>query len=194
MKKILFVLGIVIVLVLLGSATVFVKNVYQPSPSLSPTPNISIAVSPTSVPPTFCKPAALHATLITQGAAGNIYGTLAIKNTSAFACQIQGNQFIQAAYQVSNITVGHQGTPSAALLMIQPNQSVYSQIHYPNGPQCNGPTKDTSISFSYPISPNAKVTFQNQNGQTIQSIPVCSATSEITNIDVWSLSNKPISP
>jgi hypothetical protein len=194
MKKLLIPLFVLIIIILAAGIYLFVQQVYTQSATPTVTkPTIITIPSPSATPqPEFCKPSDLHATLTTEGAAGNIYGTLMIKNISKTPCPIQGKQFVEATFQAKNLTVEHVGTPSAEVLTLQPNQTVYSQLHYPNGPQCSGPTTQVSISYSYPIAPNAKVVFQDTTGKTIQTIPVCQTATEMTNLQVWGLSNEPV--
>ena len=144
------------------------------------------------IPSAFCKPQDLKADITFQGAAGNIYGTLAIKNVSKEKCPIRGSGFVNPSYSATNINVKTQGNPGPSSLTLLPDQTVYSQIHYPNGPQCQGPIAYADVYFSYDISPGKNVEFKNQEGKVKQTIGVCKSLKEITEIDVWSLSEKPV--
>lgn len=145
----------------------------------------------------YCAPNNLEATLTTSGAAGNIYGTATIKNTSNSSCQIIGNDFLDVSYDssIKNLTVTHTGTPTNQTFTIQPGKAVYSQVHYPNGPQCQGPTVQDQVTFSYKISPSGSVTFKNtENGQTTQVVQGCQSPTDMTEITVWNISSQPITP
>jgi len=153
--------------------------------------------SATSTATSYCTPSALDATLSLSGAAGNIYGTAAIKNTSNTPCQIIGNNFMDVSYDssIKNLTVTHTGTPTNQTFTIQPGKSIYSQVHYPNGPQCQGPTVQDQVTFSYKISPSGSVTFKNtENGNTAQIVQGCSSATDMTEITVWNMSSQPITP
>src|SRR6185437_16959976 len=101
----------------------------------------------------FCLPSDLQAEVTTDAAAGNIYGSLTIKNISNKVCQINGDHFIQPTYTASNISVTQQGQSGNSTLLLSSGQTVYSRVHYPNGPQCNGTTVTGTIAFHYKISP-----------------------------------------
>ncbi|HSX39045.1 MAG TPA: DUF4232 domain-containing protein [Candidatus Saccharimonadales bacterium] len=142
----------------------------------------------------YCGPTDLSAQIEIGHAAGNVYGNLTLQNISNKECKIIGNNFVDATYTVQNISVSQQGQASVSIYRLQPNQKVYSMVHYPNGPQCSG-TKAAPISFSYKISPTASIEFKDANGQTNQEIMTCLSLTEPTDVQVWSLfSNSIINP
>jgi len=144
----------------------------------------------------YCSPQDLQANLSLSPGAGNVYGTFTLKNISQANCQVLGNNFIAANYNtttVKNITIMHEGITQSAPFQLSPNQTIYSQVHYPNGPQCQGSTVATPVTFTYKISPADTVTFANQTGNKAQNVMTC-ATSDITAIEIWQISLMPIPP
>lgn len=144
----------------------------------------------------YCAPNQLQANLSLEPAAGNIYGTFTIKNTSNTTCQVSGNSFITANYAstIKNIAVTHVGEPTQSTYTLEPNQTLYSQLHYPNGPQCSSAAQSTPVTFRYAVSPNKSITFTNSNGNTAQNVATCKASDEETTIQIWNISDKPITP
>lgn len=197
---------IVIIFFLLAGVVYFAAhNTQNPAPA-SPTP-ISPTTSletPTQTPsPTeaenttsYCTPNQLQANLALEPAAGNIYGTFTLKNISSKTCRISGNSFISANYPNStkNITITHVGEPTQPVYDLAQNQTLYSQLHYPNGPQCSSGTQTTPVTFTYAVSPTNTVTFTGQNGSTSQNVTTCKNTNEETTIQIWNIANKPITP
>lgn len=139
-----------------------------------------------------CKPADLQASVATEGAAGSIYGKLTIKNISTTNCLVIGNAFVQATSSASNISITSQGQAGPATILLTPNQSVYSQVRYQNGPQCSNGTQSSTITFSYKISGVDSITFKDANGKTQLTATTCKAANELTRIEVWSLATTPI--
>jgi hypothetical protein len=139
----------------------------------------------------YCSSQNLKATITTEGAAGNIYGTLTLKNVSNKNCSIIGKNFLDASYSAENLTTAHQGSEGEALILLEPGKAVYSEIHYPNGPQCSSGITQASVVFSYKISPSDEVDFADQNGSISQKVTVCNSVTEKTNIDLWSISKSP---
>jgi len=145
--------------------------------------------------PAFCSPIDVQALLTVDHAAGNVYGTFLIKNISTKTCRIPGNNFITPEYDtntIKNITVEHTGTQESALFTLLPSQTLYSQMHYPNGPQCQGNIKSANVVFTYTISPSDKLTFLNQENDKYQQVTVCITTAYTTTIQIWNMSSKPI--
>lgn len=176
-------IGIVIVCVLIVLAAVLLlQNNTHPS---KPLPPASAQNSPTPKE-TFCTLADIQTTITSDGAAGNIYGSLQIKNISPSICTIQGNQFIQATFSASNLRVVHKGNTGPATIALKPGQIVYSRIHYPNGPQCQGPTTQTPVTLTYAISSITHVTFK-PAGNVPTAVTTCVAKDQLTILDVWSI-------
>ncbi len=153
----------------------------------------TIPVKPsTNTQTAYCPPNSLISTIQFDGAAGSIYGNLTIKNISSVSCQIEGSNFVDITYQVNNISVNHQGEVGPSIITLEPNQTIYSQVRYQNGPQCSSPIKQTPVKFTYTISPNSFVTFENENEQTTQEITTCTNSTEMTQVTTWGLSTQPI--
>ena len=155
------------------------KNTFVPP---TPTP------TPINTTTTFCRPEDLEATLITEGAAGNIYGTFTIKNISSNTCSIQGDKFVAAKVDAANVIPDKQGDAGPAAIELSPNQTVYSQMHFPNGPQCTSGIVQSPVTFTYQISSSDKVTFMPGGNNTKVFVTACKASSEVTQLDVWSMS------
>jgi len=179
---------IIIALVLIGSFYIFKNQEQQNVTSTSPTPTIETNSNALN----FCKPTDLEATLTAEGAAGNIFGTLTIKNISGKNCEVLGNNYILPIFDAKNLVVKNQGEKGPETFTLSKNQTIYSQIHYPNGPQCSGATNEVNIIYAYKISPEDSIDFKGENDDTKQTIGVCKSASQLTQLDVWSLSEKPV--
>lgn len=202
MLTVIVIILAVILLGLIGYIFLYRKSSNRP---VTPTPSVTKVMAPpsTSVTPsingtTFCIPAQLKSTVQLSSGAGNVYGTFMITNISDHACKVIGDSFIQVHYDsdsIKNLVVEHSGNPSHSRFTLQPQSSVYSQVHYPNGPQCNGPTVTDQVSFTYAISDTDSVTFKDirSNSNTF-SVNGCSAANDTTTITIWNLSNEPITP
>lgn len=139
-----------------------------------------------------CKPTDIKATISFEGAAGSTYGTASLTNTSQKPCNVQGNQYIKPQFSASNIEVSEQELVDLPILVLQPNQTIYSQVRYTNGAQCSGPTQAATVSFSYPISTSTTVTFKDSGNKAQQTVPVCQNVNEITELLVWGLFDQPL--
>lgn len=191
MKK--FLLIAIVAVALLSAGVFFSKNSSIPSNHVSPSiiPNNPTASNPGS----YCSHKDIQATLSFDHAAGNVYGTFMLKNISARTCQIKGNNLIAVNIQpsgINNISTKQMGKPETDIFTLSPNQIIYSQIHYPNGPQCSTGIQDTKGTFTYALSPTEIVSFVDQNGSKEQHLIACKQNSEMTVIDIWNMSSKPI--
>ncbi len=196
MKPLIASLVAIIIVLAIGLGYFLYQSLNSPVETpitINPTP-IPATAAPTSTPTAstslFCSPSELQTTAQSEGAAGSVYLTVNIKNSGNRSCQIVGNKFIKATSTAQNIVVKEQGQPTTVLLTIAPGQTVYSQIRYQNGPQCSGPTTETPISYSYPISPTDSLAITDSSNPL--TIGVCSSPSENTTVDVWSLSLQPL--
>lgn len=153
-------------------------------PTITSQPKISLDL--------YCTADVIDARITLEPAAGNVYGTLTLKNTGTKNCTIDGNKFIQPTSAAKNITITKEGTPGPAYITLQPDETIYSQVHYPNGPQCTSPTETKAITFAYRISPSQTVTFSDNQSNYDQSLTACSSDNEKTAIEVWSLTSSPI--
>jgi hypothetical protein len=155
--------------------------------SPSPTQNAPEATGSTNI--VYCKLSDLAGIVSFEGAAGSTYGALGIKNTSSQACQIIGNNFVMVAHEAQNVSVQQQESPGSDLMSLSPGQTVYTKIRYPNGAQCNGPTKQSNVTLAYKISPDESLIFKTGDGKTVQPIQVCTD-AKLTTVQVWSISTK----
>lgn len=193
MRNILTWLAIPIVLVLVAIGIfVYRGENAKHSPALTPT------LTPTPTPAVknetaYCSPVDLEAIIETQGAAGSIYGTLKITNVSKKPCKILGGQYVGANYDksVKNLSLSYLGDLLQQNFILDPNKSLYSQVRYPNGPQCSGPTKQTPVKFTYKVSPDDQVVFSNA-GNLSQIVQTCSSEDQDTEITIWNISKTPI--
>lgn len=211
MKKLPLILLLIIVILVVGTLgyeKFYPKNEQvmvppldsaTPLPSLVPDtsslPQASGTLSSSPTPPTdstSCAPTNIEPVITLDAGAGNIYGTLSLKNTSSKNCSISGNEFIIPQYEAKNITVSEQGAVGAKTISLAPQQTVYSQVHFPNGPQCSGRTEQGQITFTYPITLSQSVVFKDESGEVAQPIQLCSTVLENTDVQVWSISSKPV--
>lgn len=149
----------------------------------------------TTTPFSYCSPHALEANLVLDHGAGNVYGTFTIKNVSQQPCKIDGNMLISTTYNADtakNIAIDYVGKSQTKIFSLYPNQTIYSQVHYPNGPQCQSSIQITKVAFNYPISPKSMVTFATADGNIEQDVVTCTSATEITTIQLWNFASKPL--
>lgn len=165
-----------------------IPSTNQPSPTVT-------AITPSDTQTSFCTPSQLQAAAQPDVAAGNVYVTLTIQNTSQTTCQIIGNNSLSVGYpnSVTNFQIAHMGQASTPVFTLQPNQTIYSLIHFPNGPQCSSEATGVDAMVSYDISQSDSVSFVPTSGPTI-SIPSCGNPSEITTIDLYPFSTSQVTP
>ena len=185
-------IGIIVVIIIIVFTGVYLYNKKARQES-------TITTAPTLIPTVtsnaYCSTKDLQTTISFDPGAGNMNGTVIIKNISGGQCSIIGDNSISAQYNkqtIKNISIKQNGTSDTKLFKLSPNQSVYAKVHYPNGPQCQGPTVLQNITFTYAISPTDTITFADQKGVQKQVIQVCPTPSEITTIDLWPLTTQPI--
>ena len=148
-----------------------------------------------SQPPVIamCDPANLNAAAAFEGAAGNIYGTFSITNTSGSACKVNGDKFVQVNYDtnsVQNIDVSPSGLPSVAAYTLAPNAAIYALIHMPNGPQCSSAVNQVSASYTYEVDSGKALTFKDAQGNSQFSIQACSGATDRTEVRVTNMSDE----
>lgn len=180
----------VVFIILLAVGFILYSQVNSTSKKIKPTPTIPVTAVPSTSQISYCKENNISSTITTHGAAGNIYGSLVIQNTSASSCKIQGNQFIKVIFSATNIDVVPQGKTGPQSITLSPHQKAYSQIHYPNGPQCNGPIRQVSATYKYAISPTDSVIFTSGEN-TPTSITSCVSINQTTQLYVWSIYLQP---
>lgn len=139
----------------------------------------------------FCTVEDLSATIQLSPGAGNVYGTLTLTNTSGSMCQINGNEFVHVNIPstVTNVHEVRTGSAGPSVYQLQPGESLYGTIHYPNGPQCSSNVTTPNVTFSYLIAPDTRIVFENNGTREVQ-ITACQAPSDITEIQVSSLTTQ----
>jgi Domain of unknown function (DUF4232) len=163
------------------------------SPTLPPTVTPTNAIS-NQTQITACTQNELRATIMAQGAAGNIYGTLEMANTGKAACSVELGNTVSAMTDAKNITIHYQQTAPSQTFILAPGSKVYSQVHYPNGPQCQSGIAPKPISFLYKTLQTA-ITFQSTTPhEGTLMIQACTSLAEKTVVDIWPLSLSPITP
>jgi hypothetical protein len=194
MKRIVIVFSVIIVILLVGIFYLYTRSANQTGTIVSSPAPITVAPSNSTY---YCVSKDLQSSLSLSPGAGNIYGTLTIKNISGKPCQIIGNNFITANYDmqtIKNISLEHVGTPESALFQLSPNQTIYSQVHYPNGPQCSTGILTAKVIFRYAVSATDIVNFADENGTKEQNVTICNSPAEITTMQIWNMSSQPITP
>ncbi len=151
--------------------------------------------NPSKTTLTYCNSAQLSARMISEGAAGNIYVTLILKNISQESCQINGDNLPEIGYPLSvkNFKTVAKKEPTIKKFDLKPNQEIYSLLHYPNGPQCSSEATQVNSMVSYQIAKDASLTFKPASGTTLL-IPSCEKENEQTAIDLYPFSTEKITP
>ncbi len=128
-------------------------------------------------------------------AAGNLYATITLQNTSDAECKVIGNNTLEVGYpdSVTNFKTDTKGQASTPVFTLKPNQTIYSLIHYPNGPQCSSEATQVDAMVSYAISPKDTVSFKPATSDTL-SIPSCGSDSDITMVDLYPFSTSEVTP
>ena len=160
------------------------SDLRQPSPASTPSERPISPLESSTPSLSYCTENDLKATIQSEGAAGNIYTILMLENISGKDCTIVLGNTIKAKYTATNIATSYQNNESQNYNLV-PNGKVYSQVHYPNGPQCQSSISPQEVSLSYEAN-NVKINFD-----TI-TVSACSG-NEITTIDIGSLSNNSFS-
>lgn len=193
------IVAILVVIILAGAGYYFLQqsNSQQGGATVTPTPtqNTQVTTTPTSTASAFCTPSQITATMNTEVAAGNAYVQLTIKNTSQNECQVVGNNMPEVGYPVSveNFQTVTKRPATTPIFTLAPDQTIYSLIHYPNGPQCSSMATGVDAMVSYAVSEDDTVTFQPTRGTTL-SIPSCGDDSDITTIDLYAFSTEEVTP
>lgn len=200
--KVVNIFLLIVIIVIFGGFLYFQNHTLQqnaPTSTLTaPSPTLaSSAIAPTSSQ-NFCKPQDLQAMIELSPGAGNVYGTFTLKNISKISCEVLGGEFITAAYDtaaVKNITLSRMGQTQPQPFVVGPGESLYSQVHYPNGPQCQSVgSNPTFVKFTYQIASDTLVTFANASGSIQQAVQTCKSPTDMTEIQIWQMATKPITP
>lgn len=197
MKNILLIIIIILLLGIIGFLFINNRNII-PSSMLSSTPSAqdnSSNITVTNTVDGYCTPNQLKAAIEPEVAAGNYYGQITITNTSQSSCQVIGNNTLEVNYPVSvtNFKTVSKGNTTASVFTLEPNQTIYSLIHFPNGPQCSSTATDVNAMISYAVSPTESVSFTPTMGTTVD-IPSCGNPSEMTTIDLYPFSTQVVTP
>lgn len=130
---------------------------------------------------------------MSQGAAGNIYDTLTITNTGSTPCEIILGNTITVTADATNIVFHNQKILASENFLLATGAKVYSQLHYPNGPQCQSGISQQPITVLYKTDmTTVPFTPDSQTGKLL--IQACSSPQEKTTVDIWPLSKDPVTP
>lgn len=192
---------IILLIIVIGAGYLLLHNQKSSPATPTPTPTVTSQATPTTQPSpsssasAFCKPSQLQAYMQPEGAAGNVYVTLTIRNISSTSCQVIGNNLPKVDYplSVTNFKTDTKKQSTTAVFTLAPNKTIYSLIHYPNGPQCSSQATNVDAGVSYAVSANDAVSFKPTTGTTLQ-IPSCSSASDITTIDLYGFSTQQVTP
>ena len=161
-------------------------------------PNVSLSPVQTETPTqstqtVICQQNQLSATLSAQGAAGNIYAKLELTNTGKTTCEVILGNTVTTMFDAKNIVINNKHTVPSENYMLAPGAKVYSQIHFPNGPQCQSGIAPESITFLYKTA-ETSVNFTPDAHTGKLFIQACRSAAEKTTVDIWPLSKTPITP
>lgn len=148
----------------------------------------------TATQTTFCQANQLTAKLTSQGAAGSIYDALEITNMGTKSCELEIGNIVRAMFDdkyivPKNIVIHYVQTIPAYSFTLVPGAKVYSQIHYPNGPQCQSGIEPIQISF---VVDQSDIIFKPGAQSKNLMIQACKSDAEKTTVDIWPLSKNPI--
>ncbi len=185
MKRNFILLFIFLAIVLVLAVSTNKRNTQSPPILNSPSAAASDAIS-------YCTPDQLESTVSTEGAAGSIYATLTMKNLSTKICQVYGNKIVAVSFAKSdsNVKVTPDSLSPHQFITLQPGDTIYSQIKYPNGPQCSRGVVQNVFTITYPISESDVVNFVSQDGNALL-MQVCT-NSDITDVLVWPFMGSPV--
>jgi hypothetical protein len=191
---------ILLAIISLSVALYFLISHFSPRiPIAQETPTVSISpietIKPTQTPTTtaLCQTNQLTGSISSQGAAGNIYATLVLTNTGKTACEITLGNTVTAIFSADNIVLHQEQTVPPENFKLTPGSKVYSQVHYPNGPQCQNGVTPKLVTFAYDNN-GITITFVPDAQTGKLTIQACSSQTEKTTVDIWPLSKTPITP
>jgi hypothetical protein len=185
MKKLILVIILVVIIIFTIASYFFIARFSNPN--AVPIPSPTSANSQTHL----CQSNQLSTNISAQGAAGNIYATLEMTNSGKTTCEVVLGNTVTAMFTAKNIIMRYEQTVPSEHFMLAPNAKIYSQIHYPNGPQCQSGITQKPITFFYKTAET--------NVEFVPTMPVgklvvqaCLSEAEKTIIDIWPLSKTPI--
>jgi len=129
-----------------------------------------------------CQRDQIKATFSSEGAAGNIYGQLTMTNISSKPCHISLGNTITITTDTHTIVSNYTQKSPTTDFVLAPGATVYSHVHFPNGPQCQSGVAQKAISFLYTTIEFRSIT------KTPILVQACVSPSEKTIIDIWPLS------
>jgi hypothetical protein len=184
-EKLIIILVAIVVLAAIGT---FLISKFS-SPNAVSQPQLDTQTTTTI---TLCQKNQLSGNIEAQGAAGNIYATLTLTNIGKTACEIILGNTVTAKFDAKNILVHNEQTSPSQSFMLAPGAKVYSQIHSPNGPQCQSGITQKQITFFYTNAQTTRIftSLAPQNKKLV--VQACQSQSENTIVDIWPLSKNPI--
>lgn len=185
---------ILILLISVGIGGFFLLNNRSTPAQNQPPPAAPTRQTPTATSQresVLCEPEQLSGTISLEPAAGNIYGSLVLTNTGTVPCNVTLGSSITAIYQAKNITLKYNSAPTPHEVTLEPNEKAYSQVHYPNGPQCPGPTAEQPVRFLYEVDGQTVPFIVAGTKKETAVVQACTDTTT-TTIDIWPLSLEPI--
>lgn len=185
MKKIILTFILVVIIAFTVVNYYFIAHFSSSPASINPSPTAIHSQT------NLCQSNQLSGTMTTQGAAGNIYAALELKNIGKTACTITLGNTVSAIYHANNIVINYKQHSNLQQLILSPLATVYSQIHYPNGPQCQSGITEKQITFLYHAG-LISVAFQPTTQDETLQVPACDSPKEKTTIDIWPLSQNPV--
>jgi len=182
---------IILTIILIAIMGFTVANYYLISHFSNPHAALSPSATPTSPQTAFCQSNQLSGKIDAQGAAGNIYATLTLTNTGKTSCEIVLGNTITVLFNARNIITHYEQNIQEENFILAPGAKVYSQVHYPNGPQCQSTIIQQPIAFFYKTD-QASLAFKPTEPTGKLIVQACSSQSEKTMIDIWPISKTPI--
>lgn len=157
--------------------------------SILVTPSITPTTQPTFTPSTAtsCSAQAIDATARIEPAAGNVFITAVLKNTSKATCFLDGGTYADFSYdkaKYKTTTIVTVGPAPRGMIELLPGQALYAAIRYPNGPQCSGGVQQIPTMLTYTLVDGSVLHFN--DGETTEkfSLQGCIGTEDITEIIV----------
>lgn len=182
-------LVVILILIIIASAGTFIYFYKPQAPKPSPLPTAYNNPLPSPTPSSSpisnsdCTSNQLKTTASFDTAAGNVYATLTIANISATDCEVTLGNSISAKYSATNITSVYKSSPPMQTYTLAAGAKVYSQVHYPNGPQCQSTIIQQPVTLTYGTDVN------------FDSFTISACTGpEKTQIDIWPVSQTPVTP
>ena len=186
MKRLLLVVILIAIIGFTVANYYFIAHFSNPhAATITP---MSVSAAPQNA---FCQSNQLSGDIAAQGAAGNIYATLKLTNTGKTSCEVTLSNSITALFSARNIITHYEQNPEEKNIMLSPGATVYSQVHYPNGPQCQSTIVQQPIAFFYK-TPQTDFAFKPTGPTAKLIVQACSSEAEKTIIDIWPISKTPI--